>query len=935
MDGSTDSVAEASAAPPVASTEDLARALGVSPETAARLQKAGYATPEAARRATDPSLRAAGASGDDILRIRRSTPAFASSVAARLFSPSPPTAPAKSAEPLRDASSRTPDPTPSPAPGSGAGPPAMPPSPVFVAAAPSRDEFPRIATGPAPRETAPPVPSPPSAPAMAPLLSEPTSPEPEPTASASAPEPVEPPVPAPEPAPPITASLPDPMPEPAPSAAAPRAEPVAATRPEPPAVEPAPVLAAAVPAPEPLRASAPAPESVPAAPSKGASPEADRIVERWVGTVRRPERAKHRKVATTPKESTDVLRKWVEGDDRAMEDWIRSSEPAAALAEVAVRPAPIAEPRGPAEPPAGSAVLEREETVVRWLTGLLDRVKSDQFDPTAMIQEVQDLHRQLYDERAKRKQLEDEVEHVKRGSIAVIKYVRGKEAKERELAVRSKDDEIAELKLRLLALEGVGGERSAATDGGAAGPAASAALTAGALEKATRDLDQHLRAEFAEREHEYIERETELRRRIVQLEGENRNLASERERTRDREELLAKDQGTLSSDVQQRLEEATQREKDLVARENELRARFEEIKINSEELERRRSSFDFKERELAAFDTQLQTRRQALDIEARRLEGLRRETDPTIRTQGDEARRLEDLHNQLAQKETELRGREALLQTRLQELERMAGVAAEAEAKQIQDDASAAAREVKVRSGIRRLDDLLYGGYPTGAQILVNGPAHTGKDVLARLFSVEGLKLGIPSIWIVTDKTYQQVREDLAGLFPGFADSERKEMVRYVDLYSRAVGSTGSTGTVRLLSSTDKAVLDQLGSSVNEFAAELKEKFPTYRLIFESVSTITAYLDTTSTFRFLQPFVGRRRIDGAVSYYELDSGMHSESDLETLEHMVDGSINLKNEQLKTFLSVRGITDVQARAWVGYTFNKRSFNLGSFSLEHIR
>ena len=669
----------------------------------------------------------------------------------------------------------------------------------------------------------------------------------------------------------------------------------------------------------------------------GPAVDSERIVERWVGTVRRPGRPKHRRVSAGPSESATVLRKWVEGDDRAMEDWIRSSEPAGAAPELAAVPSAAPEARRPPEPPASSAVLEREETVVRWLTGLLDRVKSDQFDPSAMIQEVQDLHRQLYDERAKRKQLEDEVEHVKRGSIAVIKYVRSREAKEREVALRTKDDEIAELKLRLLALEGVGGNRPATpAPADATGAVAIGAVASpDSVEKATRDVDQRLRDEFAEREHEYIERETELRRRIVQLEGEIRNLAGETERAREREQLLSKDRGPLEVDVQTRLEEVTQREKDLVARENELRTRFEEIRINSEELERRRSAFDFKERELAAFDTQLQTRRQALDIEARRLEEIRRETDTSGRGPGDEARRLDDLRHQLSEKEAELHGRESLLQTRMQELERMAGVAAEAEAKQMREDVSAAAQEVKVRSGVRRLDDLLYGGFPAGVQILVNGPAHTGKDVLARLFSIEGLKLGIPSIWIVTDKTHQQVRDDLAALYPAFADSEKKEMVRYVDLYSRAVGTAQSSPTVRLLSSTDKGVLDQLATSVNVFAEELKEKFPAYRLVFESVSTITAYLDTASTFRFLQPFIGRRRIDKAVGYYELDRGMHSDSDLETLEHMVDGSINLKTEQLKTFLSVRGITEVQARAWVGYTFNKRSFNLGSFSLEHIR
>jgi KaiC/GvpD/RAD55 family RecA-like ATPase len=688
-------------------------------------------------------------------------------------------------------------------------------------------------------------------------------------------------------------------------------------------------------------------ETAAPAPSSGPGPlDSDKIVERWAGTVRRGERARRRRPAVAPKESTDVLRKWVDGDDRAMEDWIRSSEADRPVPTTPLVPAPSSGPveGGPAPAPVESAavapVLEREETVVRWLTGLLDRVKSDQFDPSTMIQEVQDLQRQLFDERTRRKQLEDEVEHVKRGSIAVIKYVRSHEAKERELALRAKDDEIAEMKLRLLALEGVDGHRATPTPAAApanAGPAEGAAtvVTADAVEKATRELDQRLREEFAEREHEYIERETELRRRIVQLEGDVRSLSSQSEMVRDRESALAKEHGPLGEELSKRLQEVQEQERDLVARENELRSRFEEIRINAEENERRRGLLEFKEGELAAFDQQLQTRRQALDIQARRLEEQRREIGPPGSAPSDEARRIEDLRHQLSQKEAELRARESQLSQRVQELERMSGATAEAEANRLQAEAVATVAEAKVKSGIRRLDDLLYGGFPVGSQILVNGPAHTGKDVLARLFSAEGLRLGVPSIWVVTDKTYQQVREDLAGLFPGFADAEKKGMIRFADLYSRSVGTTPAGPGVRFLSSTDKNVLDQLSETVNAYAEELKEKFSTYRLIFESVSTVTAYLDTAATFRFLQPFFGRRKIDGAVAYYMLDTGMHSDSDLETLEHMVDGSINLKLEQMKTLLAIKGIGEAQARTWVGYSFTKRSFNLGSFSLEHIR
>jgi len=676
----------------------------------------------------------------------------------------------------------------------------------------------------------------------------------------------------------------------------------------------------------------------------GGAVDSDKIVERWAGTVRRGDRSRRKRPSLAPKESAEVLRKWVDGDDRVMEDWIRSSEADRPIPVTPVLPAPVPAPATggaatptPAEATAAAPVLEREETVVRWLTGLLDRVKSDQFDPSTMIQEVQDLQRQLFDERTKRKQLEDEVEHVKRGSIAVIKYVRSREAKDREIALRAKDDEIAELKLRLLAVEGVEGRRAPSAEGTAAPAEATSApvVAADAVEKATRELDQRLREEFAEREHDYIERETELRRRIVQLEGDVRSLSSQTELAKDRETLLTKERGSAGEELAHRLETVEQREKDLVARENELRSRFEEIRLNAEENERRRGVLEFKEGELAAYDTQLQTRRQALDIEARRLEELRREVGNAGPSSGDQERRLEDLRHQLSAKEIELKAREGQLRERIQELERMTSQAAEGEAAKMHAEAVQAVSEAKVKSGVRRLDDLLYGGFPIGSQILVNGPAHTGRDVLARLFSSEGLRLGIPSIWVVTDKTFQQVRDDLAGLYPGFAEAEKKGMVRYADLYSRSVGAAPSAPGVRFLSSTDKNVLDQLSETINSYAEELKEKFKTYRLIFESVSTVTAYLDTAATFRFLQPFVGRRKIDGAVAYYELDSGMHSESDLETLEHMVDGSINLKIEQMKTLLAIRGLGEAQARSWVGYSFTKRSFNLGSFSLEHIR
>jgi KaiC/GvpD/RAD55 family RecA-like ATPase len=672
----------------------------------------------------------------------------------------------------------------------------------------------------------------------------------------------------------------------------------------------------------------------------------DRLMARMMGPGRAGDRAR-RRPAPAGKSSTDVLRKWVDGDDHAMEAWIQSSDTAPR------RPAPAPTPPAPAvlppSPPADDArggtaserpppaapipaqVLEREETVVRWLTDLLDRVKSDQFDPQSLLQEVQDLNRTLYEERAKRKQLEDEVEHVKRGSIAVIKYVRGREAKTREQAIQAKDAEIAELKLKLLTVP------AAAPDaGGPEGPSGESESPAGAVPANPLAESQH-REEVQAREQAFVEREAEFRRRIVQLEGETRALRAEEEARKAHESLVASG-ASLPTELNERLKHLEARDRELVVRENELRTRFEEIRIASEEVERQRAPLQYKENELAAWERQIQTTKQALELEARRIEAGRAELESSgggIRPE--EAKKLEDLRGELSKKEQELRTRETFLHQQMQEIESLQRKAAAAQAEEMHLDIVSETKAGKVRSGVRRLDDLMFGGLPPAAQALINGPVHTGKDVLARLFVAEGLRAGIPAMWVVTDKTYTQIRDEMLAVYPQYGEAEAKGLVRYIDLYSRSLGVTQAEPGVKLLSAADKGMLDQLTQVVNGFAQEFRDKAKdrSYRLVFETVSTLAAYLDTASTFRFLQPFSGRRRLDGAASYYVLETGMHTESDLQTLEHMTDGSINLKLDQLKTFLSVRGLGEVQSRAWVGYTFSKKSFSLGSFSLDHIR
>jgi KaiC/GvpD/RAD55 family RecA-like ATPase len=693
------------------------------------------------------------------------------------------------------------------------------------------------------------------------------------------------------------------------------------------------------------------PEALP-----GARPavDGDRIVGRWLESVRKADRPKRRHLTLPAKDSADVLRKWVEGDDRAMENWIQASDAGRAVRPTApvstvIPPAPPgpseegglpapapSETPAPAPAPPGllpSQLVEREETVVHWLTDLLDRVKSDHFDPQSLLQESQDLQRVLFEERAKRKQLEDQIEHVKRGSIAVIKYVRSRESRAREQAIQTKDAEIAELRLRLLQ-SGISPDAPLVPGEAGATPVGVRMVPDAA---AVREIEVRLNSEYQNRESQFLEREAELRRRILQLEAEIRSARSDLDGVKERERLLALDEGSLPKNLEERMQKFETRERELQLRENELRTRFEEIRLGSEEIERKRAPLAFKEKELEAWEQQLRVSKQTLEIEARRLEKLRAEENVGVAATAlaDREKQLDEVRQTVQRKEEELRSREVFLHQQMEALATAQQKTAEEQAEEMAVDARTAATEVKVHTGVRRLDDLVFGGLPRASQVLLSGPAHTGKDVLARLFIAEGLKTGIPALWVVTDKTYSQIREEMTGILPQYPEFETRGLVRYIDLYSRSLGVTQSESIARLLSLTDKGALEQLTVAVNAFSQDLRDKAGTYRMVFESISTMTAYLDSSAMFRFLQPFVGRRKLDGAAGYYVLEAGMHTDADLQTLEHMVDGSFNLKVDQLKTFLQVKGITDAQSRAWVGYTFSKKSFSLGSFSLDHIR
>jgi len=240
----------------------------------------------------------------------------------------------------------------------------------------------------------------------------------------------------------------------------------------------------------------------------------------------------------------------------------------------------------------------------------------------------------------------------------------------------------------------------------------------------------------------------------------------------------------------------------------------------------------------------------------------------------------------------------------------------------------------RMSTGVKRLDALLSGGIPTGAAALVYGPPFLGKEVLARRFLLASMKAKVPAIDVLTNVAAADVRKSLSDSEAGYEALEKEHLLRFVDTYRRSIGAADKFPDATYL---DNAMdLNGIALAVNKVQADLIAKHDRHALVLNSVSTLIAYSNAQTAFRFLQTLIGRTRRVGATSLYLMDHGMHSEADVQMFKHLMSGTIELREAAGKTQVKVEGLGAPSGPGWVDYKFDDKSFEItGSFAAGRIR
>ncbi len=659
---------------------------------------------------------------------------------------------------------------------------------------------------------------------------------------------------------------------------------------------------------------------------KKLSVEYDDVIKKWLDDV---DTKSAEMSDTTPKQDnetqtvTDVnndnrsglddinVTQWLSGDTGSIDKWIEES---ANVSTVSV----INKEKESAE---DLEVLKaREEAAYNVLKKYIDRLKVGDLNPMKLIEENVEKTKELEEEKKKRTELEREIKKLMNGSVALIKHVKATEKKNYEdnnktimgeiekLSNENKqlNDELKKLK------ENMGGST------GMPLPA----------EGINNIQVNELLAKNSELNKELITRNNEIETMKVtlnKLEEEKRILKE------------SMDPSKIGTDLNKKLNDYLTNDTEKVSLMQEVNNLKADLKIKNDEIAKLKEVVSFKESEMKKWEDMLREREEKLSSEKKKFEyemNEAKKAGTSVINLASE-KKLKDLESEISRKEEELRAREKYINAKVTEIKLKEKGMVSDELKMAEAERMLEIKEEKVKTGIARLDDLLFGGIPMGSNILVSGPAHSGKEMFLRLFIQDGLKKGVPAVMILTDKTVQQVEEEMAYILPTFNQYMNLGLIKYIDTYSTGVGGEKiKNENITYLNSQKD--FDALTIAVESAISRIKDKgYKYYRLGFESLSTLITYSSPIEAFKFLQPFVGKRKIEKAVSMYMIDTGIHSDADIQTLNHAMDGELSVKLENLKTYFSVKGITDTQSRAPINYTFTKRSISIGSFSLDHIR
>jgi len=218
----------------------------------------------------------------------------------------------------------------------------------------------------------------------------------------------------------------------------------------------------------------------------------------------------------------------------------------------------------------------------------------------------------------------------------------------------------------------------------------------------------------------------------------------------------------------------------------------------------------------------------------------------------------------------------------------------------------------KLPSGIPGFDEMLHGGIPNGASIILQGPATGEKDVLANQFLGCGLNENGSIMVVITMISPDEWRTQMRGLGYKLSDYEKEGSLVLVDWYTHKnerVRSVEVRGPVVLCSKS----ITNLEIAIDKAIKTIKDA-PTKRAVIAILSPAIKALGFDTIYGFAQSIRGKFKKYNITGLFLLDKGMHDQNIMTSLQSVFDGVFDIERERIGDamiskigILSLKGMT----------------------------
>jgi KaiC/GvpD/RAD55 family RecA-like ATPase len=231
-------------------------------------------------------------------------------------------------------------------------------------------------------------------------------------------------------------------------------------------------------------------------------------------------------------------------------------------------------------------------------------------------------------------------------------------------------------------------------------------------------------------------------------------------------------------------------------------------------------------------------------------------------------------------------------------------------------------RKAFIHTGVRGLDDILGGGIPEGASVLITGHPHCGKKPLIMQLAYTQLMKKKPVIFILTDFGVSNWKEMMARSEWGI---ENNEYAYFVDCYSTQFGACSVTNNIACLQVP--FLLSALSIEVSNFINEIRSKTSEKPvIILHSLSTLINDFGEIETFKFIQFFSGRLRTEGITFLMTIQRGTADEQVSRSFEGLADYVIDMRD------LRIRASGFGASGEWTDYKMDRKGIVISSLKKE---